>query len=42
MGLLMFSLGGNVTDAGGVKAYSGSSLGGKLFAYYLKCGSGRS
>lgn len=30
------SLGGNVTHVGGVKAYSGSSLVGKLFAYYLK------
>lgn len=35
------SLGGNVTDVGGVKAYSGSSLVGKLFVYYLKCGDRR-
>lgn len=35
------SLGGNETDVGVVKTYSGSSLVGKLFAYYLKCGDRR-
>lgn len=35
------SLGRNVTHVGGVKAYSGSSLVGKLFAYYLLCGDRR-